>query len=221
MNNLYSNLILVGCILALLLIGCVVDACAYAYYDRAYSICSSEDLWNTLLDEKRTEKIIQYLRKESWVKADVSDEDLDYILVLTKQIADMYDNVRPELAMAMIAVESRFDSSAGSGSGARGLMQILPYYHKDRIMQFIEADATYSEDLFNSPRLNIVTGIDYISEILEQTDGDEAFALMWYNEGPSSADKRHKKGSASSYAKAVLSTAEDIAEILNAKPVFH
>lgn len=221
MNNLYSNLILIGCILALLLIGCVVDACAYAYYDRAYAICSSEELWNTLLDQKRVKATIQYLREEGWVKTGISDEDLDYILVLTKQFADMYDNIRPELIMAMIAVESHYDSTAGSSAGARGLMQIIPGYHKDRIMQFVEEGMRYSADLFDKPRLNIATGIDYISEILEQTDGDEVFALMWYNQGAVSADKIYKKGVASTYAKTILSTAEDISKILNARPVFH
>lgn len=222
MNNLYSRLIVViSAIVVLVVVGCIADYCAYAIYDRVYSVSSPYDLWNTLLNKKRTNEIIQYLHKEGWVKYGVDDDELDYILVLTKQIADMYDNVRPELIMAMIAVESHFDSSDGSTAGARGLMQIIPYYHKNRIMQFVDTDTKYSPDLFDNIRLNVTTGIDYISEILQQTNGDEAFALMWYNQGAESADRTHKRGVVSSYAKAVLSTAEDISAILNKEPTFH
>lgn len=222
MNNLYSRLIIViSAIVVLVAVGCIADYCAYAIYDRAYSVSSPYDLWNTLLEKKRTNEIVRYLRDNDWVVDDVDDEELDYILVLSKQIADMYDNVRPELVMAMIAVESHFNSSAGSKAGALGLMQIIPRYHKNRIMQFVDADTKYTPDLFNNIRLNVATGIDYISEILRQADGDEAFALMWYNQGAESADRTYKRGVVSSYARAVLSTAEDISVILNKEPTFH
>lgn len=221
MNHYVTNLIIVGCIVLVILLGCIIDTAAYSYCDRTSSVWSSDDLWNELLEKKRTNAIINHLRENGWVANGVNDDELDYILTMTDQIAGMYENVRPELVMATIAVESHYNNDCGSDAGALGLMQIIPTYHKDRVLKFVEKDIPYSKDLFLTPRLNIACGIDYISELLEQSDGGEALALMQYNQGPYSANRTYNRGVVTSYAKRVLKLAEDISVFLNVRPTLH
>lgn len=191
---------------------------------RAYAKNSPDTVYNhfwTTVDEySRTSQLRYFLIDNGWCKDYIDNADLDYILILTQQLCEQYERVRPELALAMIAVESRFDTNAHSGGGARGLMQLIPAYHEDRLIQFLEADDSYSRDLFYNPRLNIATGLDYINYILGETKGGEALALMWYNQGAVSADKTWNKGITSSYAKTVLSLADDIEDILGERNTY-
>lgn len=187
---------------------------AKAYHDSAYKSPDSSDLWS--IDHQQYDSILlyNYLLKEGFIVDGLSFEDFDYISVLTQQLCTMTKNVRPEVALAMIAVESNFDKNCKTGS-ARGLMQIIPAYHSKRLEQFVEKGHQVDlEDFFN-PRLNIMTGIDYMDCLLYETDGDVAYALMWYNQGPTSASKRYlDEQHVSSYAKKVMSLSKEIKTFL-------
>lgn len=158
-------------------------------------------------------RIKNYLIDNGWVKDYVEEEELDYILLLTRHLSVYYDNIDPNLITATIAVESRFDRDA-KNNGARGLMQLLPAYHEDRLIQFIEEDEKYSRNLFYDARLNIITGMDYLSYILEEVDGDLNYALMWYNQGAVSAcDMYEGRGVVSSYAITVQRLAKELSDL--------
>lgn len=146
------------------------------------------DLWDVVTEVKNSTDIYEMLKEDGWINDDVSFKDFDYILVLTQQLSGMYDNVEPELILAMIAQESRFNVNAYF-HGAYGLMQLLPIYQQVRMEQFVEEGHLFTTDDFYNPRLNIVTGMDYIDYILGETKGDIAYALMWYNQGPVSASQ--------------------------------
>lgn len=149
---------------------------------------SSNDLWNCLSEFQESSNLYDMLSSEGWIDEDVTFIDFDYILVVANQLCTMNQNVRLSLALAMIAKESRFNSIC-EYKDARGLMQITSLIVSDRMPPFVEEGHEVTvEDAFDV-RLNLATGIDYINYILEETKGDEAYALMWYNQGPKSASK--------------------------------
>lgn len=187
---------------------------AKAYNDSTYKIPDVYDLWS--VDKARNDSffLYNYLSNEGMIVEGLSFGEFDYIYVLTQQLCTMTNNVEPEVALAMIAVESNFDTNCKTGR-ARGLMQIIPIYHSARMDKFVEKDHQIDLDDFFNPRLNIMTGLDYMDYLLDETDGDLAYALMWYNQGPSSASKDYlDKLRVSTYAKKVMNLAKEIKPFL-------
>ncbi len=86
--------------------------------------------------------------------------------------------VDPELVRAVIRAESRFDPTAESGAGAKGLMQLMPILSKELGVQ----------DPFD-PRENVFGGVKYLSRLLDRHDGDVTLALASYNAGPRNVDR--------------------------------
>lgn len=172
---------------------------------------SVNELWNTLQEFQYSKDLYDYLNENDWINSNVTFDDFDYILVLTDQLCSMYDNVDTSLILAQIAMESRFDANADDGT-AHGLMQLIPIYHEGRMRQFVEEDHIFTLDDFYDPRLNIITGIDYMSEILSTkgVNGDASYALMWYNGGSSYATTIYNEGRVSYYAKEVTALQQEI-----------
>lgn len=98
-----------------------------------------------------------------------NDNGVDYLLVL-----------------AVMSVESDFDSAAVSACGCYGLMQLNPRYFPVGLSD---------ED-------NIKAGTAYLGELLEKHKGDEPAALRAYNLGFDDGDR--------AYSSAVLSVREEI-----------
>ena len=80
----------------------------------------------------------------------------------------------PLLVLAVIAVESRFNPIAESGMGAKGLMQIIPRYHQDKLR------AVGGEDAVFDPEANIEVGARILQEYVYRTGTLEA-GLQQYN----------------------------------------
>ena len=81
-------------------------------------------------------------------------------------------NLEPELVLAVIEVESSFDRLAVSSSGARGLMQVMPFWKKEI--------GHPRDDLF-FPRTNLRYGCTILSYYLKSAGGDLEVALYRYN----------------------------------------
>lgn len=191
-----------------------INIFAKAYTDSTYKPLGSDDLWNVDRSKDESFYLYNYLSEEGLIADGVSYGDFDYICVLTEQLCTMTDHVTPDVALAMIAIESNFDTNAKTGS-ARGLMQLIPIYHSTRMNQFVESTHQIDLDDFFVPRLNIMTGLDYLDYILEETKDDLPYALMWYNQGPVSASKDYLDNlRVSSYAKRVIGLAKDIKTFL-------
>lgn len=192
----------------------IINIFAKAYNDSAYKIPDAYDLWTVDKQKNDSFFLYDYLSKEGFIANGVSFQDFDYIYVLTNQLCTMTKSVKPEMALAMIAVESNFDKDCKTGS-ARGLMQIIPIYHSKRMQQYVEEGHQINLDDFFDIRLNIMTGIDYMDELLEKTNGDIAYALMCYNQGPQSARVRYlEEFRVSSYAKKVMNLSYGIETFL-------
>ncbi|HJT60724.1 MAG TPA: transglycosylase SLT domain-containing protein [Burkholderiales bacterium] len=80
----------------------------------------------------------------------------------------------PLLVLAVIAVESRFNPIAESGMGAKGLMQIIPRFHMDKLR------AAGGEDAVFDPESNILVGARILQEYVYRT-GTLVAGLQQYN----------------------------------------
>ena len=80
----------------------------------------------------------------------------------------------PLLVLAVISVESRFNPIAESVMGAKGLMQIIPKYHLDKLLPAGGEDAVFD------PESNIHIGTRILQEYVHRTGTLEA-GLQFYN----------------------------------------
>ena len=76
--------------------------------------------------------------------------------------------VDPLLVLAVMAVESRFDPHARSGYGAKGLMQVVPRFHREKL-----ADHG-GEAALADPRVNALVGTQILKEYLGRSRGVRA-----------------------------------------------
>ena len=80
----------------------------------------------------------------------------------------------PLLVLAVISVESRFNPIAESVMGAKGLMQIIPKYHRARLLEHGGEEALFD------PESNILVGTKILQEYVYRTGTLEA-GLQTYN----------------------------------------
>jgi soluble lytic murein transglycosylase-like protein len=114
------------------------------------------------------------------VRADIDHAQIDRILSAVACSAERFD-VDPVMILAVIHVESRFDSRAVSSKGAMGLMQLVPGTARAVASQ-LEIDWSDEEQLFD-PELNILLGTRYLRSMLDRFE-DPDTALAAYNAGP-------------------------------------
>jgi len=86
------------------------------------------------------------------------------------------------LVYSLMREESRFNTEAVSGSGARGLMQLLP----DTAVEAAGKAGVYpfSLDMLYKPDINVELGTFYMREMLNRFNGNIPVALAGYNAGP-------------------------------------
>lgn len=95
--------------------------------------------------------------------------------------------IDPYLVFSIMRVESSFDPSATSKSGAKGLMQIT-----DSTGEWVAEKLKlkdYSSDLLYEPEFNIMIGCWYLNNLEEQFDGNVLLALTAYNGGIGNVQK--------------------------------
>lgn len=79
----------------------------------------------------------------------------------------------PLLILAVISVESRFNPIAESDYGARGLMQVVPRFHLDKLAHH------GGEDAVLDPLTNIRVGTSILKEYIQRTGSIEAGLQMY------------------------------------------
>lgn len=87
--------------------------------------------------------------------------------------AGQHFGVDPLLVISVIAVESRFNPVAESNVGAKGLMQVIPKYHPEKVSQHGGPDALLV------PKVNIQIGTQILHEYLRRFGQTDA-ALQQY-----------------------------------------
>jgi hypothetical protein len=126
-----------------------------------------------------------------WRSQPVTAADTD--LLLSNQISDVGDispvfmpevqywqesivrwsqvvGIDPNLAATVMQIESCGDPSAGSGAGAMGLFQVMPFHF------------TASEEPYD-PDTNAMRGLNYLKKSLDVAGGNASLAFAGYNGG--------------------------------------
>lgn len=102
---------------------------------------------------------------------EIPAEERIQILKIVHQEAT-HAGITPELVLSVIQVESNFDRFAISSAGARGLMQVMPFW--------LEELNRPSDDLFDI-RTNIRFGCIILKHYMDRERGNHARALARYN----------------------------------------
>ncbi len=95
--------------------------------------------------------------------------------------------VDPAVALGLIRQESSFDIGAVSPSGARGLMQLMPFTAQAVAKQI--GSATSLVSLTDDPAHNMRLGTAYLQEMLDRFDNSLPLAVAAYNAGPHRVDE--------------------------------
>lgn len=98
------------------------------------------------------------------------DMRLDVLRIVREEAAR--HGIDPEFALALIEVESSFDRYAISSAGARGLMQVMPFW---------KAELGRREDNLTDPVTNVRYGMTILAHYLERESGDVVRALARYH----------------------------------------
>ena len=143
-------------------------------------------------------QVQQTLLKEH-LKDNYSVEDaMAQEVVKTAFLAGQKYNIDPLLLLAVMKVESTFNHRAVSSANAKGLMQVLPSAHPEKI-----AAAGGVQQLF-VPHINIKMGAQILRDCLNRAGGTMAKALQFYNGAGSDPKQR--------YAQKVLTARQEFAK---------
>lgn len=138
--------------------------------------------------------------KEEVVETLVLDESIpEEVQLAAIKYGEEY-GISPEFLEAVAYYESRYVADVDSKDGScKGLMQIAPKWHKDRMKKL------GVEDLHDIDQ-NMHVAADYLCELFYEND-DPGIVLMKYN-----GDQRWKQGKISKYAKKILELTKELEE---------
>jgi soluble lytic murein transglycosylase-like protein len=102
----------------------------------------------------------------------VSDTAVGLYVAAAYRVGEQY-SVDPLLILAVMAVESRYNPVAESTVGAKGLMQVLPKYHLDKLLDH------GGEEALLEPEVNIQVGAQILREY-QRRFRDTETALQMY-----------------------------------------
>ncbi len=125
-----------------------------------------------------TNNYIGFTRNSESALSNKSGVDIKKIYSAVDDAAKKY-GVDPNLILAVIKQESDFDPNSTSGVGAAGLMQIMPE-------NFSHLGITDGYDV----EQNVNGGTKLLKEYLDKYNGSSELALMAYNGGPGTMQRR-------------------------------
>lgn len=113
-------------------------------------------------------------RQVSWEKVKLNTQAFSREI----RLASEFNAVDESLIRAIIHAESAYQTDAQSPKGAQGLMQLMP-----------ETQALMDVANPFDPEDNIEGGTRYLSQLLDEFDGDFELAAAAYNAGPTAVSK--------------------------------
>lgn len=120
-------------------------------------------------DGQQNRALATYLSRRYKIAVDATEE-----LVVAAFEASKKVGIDPLLLLAVMAVESRFNPIAESEFGAKGLMQVIPKFHQDKVEELGGANAVLH------PMTNIMIGAQILKQYIRQTGSVES-GLQVYN----------------------------------------
>jgi soluble lytic murein transglycosylase-like protein len=111
-------------------------------------------------DNREYRTLAVYLSRRYKVALDATEQ-----LVGVAHEAGSRTGLDPLLLLAVMAVESRFNPIAESVMGAKGLMQVIPKFHQDKL------DALGGQDSVLDPMTNILVGARILQDAVRRGGG--------------------------------------------------
>jgi soluble lytic murein transglycosylase-like protein len=118
--------------------------------------------------EREQQAVAEYIAR----RYRVADDAIAGFVALAYRAGEEY-RVDPLLILAVMAIESRYNPVAESVMGAKGLMQVIPKYHQEKLYQH-GGDQSLLE-----PEVNILVGAQILREY-QRRFGDVETALQMY-----------------------------------------
>ncbi len=122
--------------------------------------------------------LASYLSRRYRVAQDATEKLVDVAFDAGRQVG-----LDPLLILAVMAVESRLNPIAESENGAKGLMQIIPGYHQDKL------DANARATILD-PMTNVLLGARILKDYIRRTGSLEG-GLQFYNGSASDPDEQY------------------------------
>lgn len=119
-------------------------------------------------EETRYRALAEFLARKYRVS-----ERVIFNLVSMAHAAGRQIGIDPLLIIAVMAIESRFNPIAESIAGAKGLMQVIPKYHEDKLKSYGGEDSVFD------PQTNILVGSQILKEYIGRTGSIDS-ALQMY-----------------------------------------
>ena len=120
-------------------------------------------------DAQKFQALVSHLSRRYRIASDVTEQFVGAAYDAGQQVG-----LDPLLILAVMAVESRFNPIAESGMGAKGLMQVIPKHHQDKLVEH------GGEGALLDPFINIPVGARILKEYIRRTGSLEA-GLQSYN----------------------------------------
>ncbi|MFC4200850.1 lytic transglycosylase domain-containing protein [Candidimonas humi] len=110
--------------------GSKVELVSPGYFSRALGV-AAEDLSIPHVSKAQAEALRSYIARKYQIAYNAAG-----VLIKTAFVVGKEQHLDPQLLLAVIAVESRYNPFAESHVGAQGLMQVMTNVHKDKFARF-------------------------------------------------------------------------------------
>ena len=151
------------------------------------------DVVEAAVADPRQRALAGYLARKYRVSGEATEN-----LVTEAFRAARRTSLDPLLILAVMAVESSFNPIAESTYGAKGLMQVVPRFHLDKLAYHGGAEAVLD------PRINIRVGAEILSDYIRRAGGLQP-GLQLYAGAP--------EDPANQYAQKVLAEAQRLRQV--------
>jgi soluble lytic murein transglycosylase-like protein len=120
-------------------------------------------------NSRKLRALVTYVSKRYRIAPDITEQFVGAAYDAGQQVG-----LDPLLILAVMAIESRFNPVAESLVGARGLMQVIPKHHQDKLLEH------GGDEALLDPVINISLGSRILKEYIRRTGSLEA-GLQFYN----------------------------------------
>ena len=118
-------------------------------------------------EDSRYRPLAEFLAHRYKVASDATERMVD-----AAHVAGQKTGLDPLLILAVMAVESRFNPIAESAMGAKGLMQVMPDQHQDKL-------GDLEDEAVLDPATNILVGARILKEYILRAGSPEAGLQMY------------------------------------------